>query len=116
MQRFAQGFLRRGEAERSGKTVMGYGAAAKGNTLLNFVGATSADVAMVADRSPHKQGKLLPGTHIPIVAPERLMAARPDYILILPWNIKDEIIRQLAAARDWGARFVTAVPLVQVQA
>lgn len=104
------------EAKRSGKTVMGYGAAAKGNTLLNFVGATNADVALVADRSPHKQGKLLPGTHIPIVSPEQLMAARPDYILILPWNIKDEIIRQLSPARDWGARFVTAVPTVQVRA
>jgi SAM-dependent methyltransferase len=102
------------EAKRDGKRVLAYGAAAKGNTLLNFVGATSADVAMVADRNPNKQGKLLPGTHIPIVSPERLTAEKPDYILILPWNIKSEIIRQLQEARAWGVRFVTAVPLVQV--
>lgn len=102
------------EAKREGKRVLAYGAAAKGNTLLNFVGATGADVAMVADRNPNKQGKLLPGTHIPIVSPERMIAEKPDYILILPWNIKNEIIRQLQDARAWGARFVTAVPLVQV--
>ena len=102
------------DARQQGKRVLAYGAAAKGNTLLNLVGATTADVAMVADRNPHKQGMLLPGTHIPIVAPERMMVERPDFILVLPWNIKSEIIGQLQEARAWGARFVTAVPLVQV--
>ena len=102
------------EAKREGKRVLAYGAAAKGNTLLNFVGATSGDVAMVADRNPHKQDKLLPGTHIPIVSPERMMAEKPDYILVLPWNIKSEIMRQLQEARAWGGRFVTAVPVTQV--
>lgn len=102
------------DARRDGKRVLGYGAAAKGNTLLNFVGATVDDIAMVADRSPHKQGKLLPGTHIPIVSPERMLAEKPDYILILPWNIRAEIVRQLDSARTAGAKFVTAVPTVQV--
>jgi ABC-type Fe3+-hydroxamate transport system substrate-binding protein len=69
---------------------------------------------MVADRSPHKQGKLLPGTHIPIVSPERMLSEKPDYILILPWNIRSEIMRQLEGARSWGAGFVTAVPTIQV--
>ena len=102
------------EARRTGKRVLAYGAAAKGNTLLNFVGATADDIAMVADRSPHKQGKLLPGTHIPIVSPERMLSEKPEYILILPWNIRSEIMRQLEGARSWGARFVTAVPTIQV--
>jgi SAM-dependent methyltransferase len=102
------------DARRDGKRVLAYGAAAKGNTLLNFVGATADDIAMVADRSPHKQGKLLPGTHIPIVSPERMLSERPDYILILPWNIRSEIMRQLEDARSWGAQFVTAVPTIQV--
>jgi hypothetical protein len=69
---------------------------------------------MVADRNPHKQSKLLPGTHIPVVSPEELMRARPDYVLVLPWNLQDEIMRQLAGIRDWGGRFVTAVPVVRV--
>jgi hypothetical protein len=71
---------------------------------------------MVADRNPHKQGKLLPGTHIPVVSPEELMRARPDYVLILPWNLQDEIRRQLQGIADWGGRFVTPVPLVRVDA
>jgi hypothetical protein len=83
-------------AKRESKTVAAYGAAAKGNTLLNFCGATPADIAMVADRNPHKQSKLLPGTHIPVVSPEELMRARPDYVLILPWNLQE---RDPAAAR-----------------
>jgi hypothetical protein len=103
-------------ARREGKTVAAYGAAAKGNTLLNFCGVTRADVSMVADRNPHKQGKLLPGTHIPVVSPEELMRARPDYVLILPWNLQDEIRRQLQGIADWGGRFVTPVPLVRVDA
>jgi SAM-dependent methyltransferase len=101
-------------AKREDKTVAAYGAAAKGNTLLNFCGATREDVSMVADRNPHKQGKLLPGTHIPVVSPEELMRNRPDYVLILPWNLQDEIRRQLQGIAAWGGRFVTPVPLVRV--
>jgi hypothetical protein len=103
------------QAAAEGKRVMAYGAAAKGNTLMNFCGVTSADISMVADRNPHKQGKLLPGTHIPVVSPEELMRQRPDYVLILPWNLKDEIKRQLADIGAWGGRFVTPVPLARVE-
>jgi hypothetical protein len=102
------------EARRQGKRVAAYGAAAKGNTLLNFCGATSRDVSMVADRNPHKQSKLLPGTHIPVVSPEALMEAKPDYVLILPWNLQEEIRRQLAGIAAWGGRFVTPVPLARI--
>jgi SAM-dependent methyltransferase len=101
-------------AKREGKRVAAYGAAAKGNTLLNFCAATHADIALVADLNPHKQGKLLPGTHIPVVSPQALMESRPDYVLILPWNLEHEIRRQLDGVRAWGGRFVTAVPQVAV--
>ncbi len=101
-------------AKRESKRVAAYGAAAKGNTLLNFCGVTPRDIALVADRNPHKQGKLLPGTHIPVVSPEALMAGRPDYVLILPWNLEHEIRRQLDGIRAWGGRFVTAVPQIAV--
>lgn len=101
-------------AQRESKRVAAYGAAAKGNTLLNFCGVTPRDVALVADRNPHKQGKLLPGTHIPVVSPEALMKARPDYVLILPWNLEHEIRGQLDGIRAWGGRFLTAVPEVAV--
>jgi SAM-dependent methyltransferase len=101
-------------AKREGKRVAAYGAAAKGNTLLNFCGVTPGDIALVADRNPHKQSKLLPGTHIPVVSPEVLMRSKPDYVLILPWNFKEEIQQQLSAIKDWGGRFVTPLPMVQV--
>jgi hypothetical protein len=100
-------------AKSQGKLVAAYGAAAKGNTLLNFCGVTSADIPMVADRNPYKQSKLLPGSHIPVVSPDELMRSKPDYVLILPWNLKAEIMRQLGAISAWGGRFVTAVPTVQ---
>jgi SAM-dependent methyltransferase len=103
-----------GRAKREGKTVAAYGAAAKGNTLLNFCNVSSDDIPMVADRNPHKQAKFLPGTHIPVVAPEDLMRARPDYVLILPWNLQGEIRRQLADIAEWGGRFVVPVPVVAV--
>ncbi len=103
-----------GRAKAEGKTVAAYGAAAKGNTLLNYCGVTSADLTMVADRNPHKQNHLLPGSHIPIVTPEAMLAARPDYVLILPWNLKTEIIGQLAGIRAWGGQFVTAIPAVTI--
>jgi hypothetical protein len=101
-------------AKRESKRVAAYGAAAKGNTLLNFCGVTCEDIALVADRNPHKQSKFLPGTHIPVVPPEALVQSRPDYVLILPWNLEHEIRRQLAGIRAWGGRFVTAVPEVAV--
>jgi SAM-dependent methyltransferase len=101
-------------AKQEGKTVAAYGAAAKGNTLLNFCGLTQEDISMVADRSPHKQAKFLPGSHIPVVSPEELLRGRPDYVLILPWNLQDEIRRQLQCIAAWGGKFVTPVPLVRI--
>lgn len=101
-------------AKREGKSVAAYGAAAKGNTLLNFCAVTAADIAQVADRNPHKQSKFLPGSHIPVVSPEALMRARPDYVLILPWNLQEEIRRQLQGIEEWGGRFVTPVPTVRI--
>jgi SAM-dependent methyltransferase len=101
-------------ARQEGKRVAAYGAAAKGNTLLNFCAFTPADIAIVADRNPHKQGKFLPGTHIPVVPPEELMRLKPAYVLILPWNLRDEITRQLADIAAWGGRFVTPVPVARV--
>jgi SAM-dependent methyltransferase len=106
------GFLARAKAES--RHVAAYGAAAKGNTLLNYCGASPADIEFVADLNPHKQGKLLPGTHIPVVSPEELLRRRPDYVLILPWNLESEIRRQLAAVTAWGGRFVTPIPLIRV--
>jgi SAM-dependent methyltransferase len=101
-------------AKREGKRVAAYGAAAKGNTLLNFCGISLGDIEFVADRNPHKQGKFLPGTHIPVVAPEELMRAKPDYVLILPWNLRDEIRQQLDGIKAWGGRFVTPVPVARI--
>ena len=102
------------EAKRTGRTVVGYGAAAKGNTLLNYCGIRTDFLDYVVDRSPHKQGLFLPGTHIPIEAPERVAETRPDYVLILPWNLAEEITQQMAHVREWGCRFVTPVPRVRV--
>ena len=104
------------EARDQGKRVAAYGAPGKGNTLLNFCGIRTDLVEFTVDRNPYKHGKFLPGTHIPIYAPERLEAVRPDYILILPWNFKHEIITQLASARAWGAKFVVPIPEAQVLA
>jgi SAM-dependent methyltransferase len=101
-------------AKREGKRVAAYGAAAKGNTLLNFCGVTPQDISFVADRNPHKQKKLLPGSHIPVVSPEELLQAKPDYVLILPWNLQEEIRSQLHGIKAWGGRFVTPVPSVRV--
>ncbi|RYD15546.1 MAG: class I SAM-dependent methyltransferase [Lysobacteraceae bacterium] len=98
------------QARREGRTVCGYGAAAKGNTLLNYAGVRPDLLAFVAEASPHKQGRHLPGSRIPVVAEAHLRSRRPDYVLILPWNLQDEISAQLAYIRDWGGRFVVAVP------
>ncbi len=97
-------------ARRAGKQVAGYGAPGKGNTLLNYCGIRTDFLSYTVDRNPYKHGKFLPGTHIPIYAPQRLAETRPDYILILPWNLKDEIVQQLAYAREWGAKFVVPIP------
>jgi hypothetical protein len=102
------------EAKRDGKRVVGYGAPGKGNTLLNYCGIRADFLDFTVDRSPHKQGKFLPGTHIPIFSPEKLWEARPDYVLILPWNLKTEIMSQLAGIREWGGRFVVPIPEVTV--
>jgi hypothetical protein len=101
-------------ARVAGKTVVGYGAPGKGNTLLNYCGIRTDLVDYTVDRSPHKQGRFLPGTHIPIYGPERIFETRPDYVLILPWNLKDEIMTQMAGIRDWGGRFVVPIPEVAV--
>ena len=98
------------QARRAGKTVAAYGAAAKGNTLLNVCGIGRESIAYVVDRSPHKQGKLLPGSRIPIHPTERLAATKPDYVLILPWNFRDEIVHDMADIAEWGGRFVIPIP------
>jgi SAM-dependent methyltransferase len=101
-------------AKRAGKTVVGYGAPGKGNTLLNYCGIRSDFLDYTVDRNPYKHGKFLPGTHIPVLPPERIAATKPDYLLILPWNLKDEIMAQMSAIRDWGGRFVVPIPEVTV--
>lgn len=101
-------------AKAEGKSVAAYGAAAKGNTFLNYCGVTSADIAWAFDANPHKQGRFLPGSHVPILAPAQVAAVKPDYLVILPWNLKDEITAQLGYIRDWGGRFVVASPRVEV--
>jgi hypothetical protein len=102
------------DAREQGETVAAYGAAAKGNTLLNYCGIRSDLVDFVVDVNPLKQGRYLPGTRIPIRHPDEIAKARPDYLLILPWNLREEVIQQNAFARTWGCRFVTPIPEVQV--
>jgi SAM-dependent methyltransferase len=99
---------------RKGKRVAGYGAPGKGNTLLNYCGIRTDFLEYTVDRNPYKHGKFLPGTHIPIHAPERIAETRPDYVLILPWNLKDEIMEQLSYIRGWGGQFVVPIPDVKV--
>jgi hypothetical protein len=102
------------QARDGGRKVLAYGAPAKGNTLLNYCRVTPELVPFTVDRSPVKQGRVLPGTHLPIEAPERLVDVRPDYVLVLPWNIVDEITAQMAVVRDWGGRFVVPIPRLRV--
>ena len=101
-------------AKEEGKRIAGYGAPAKGNTLLNYCGIRSDFIDFTVDRSPHKQGSFLPGTHIPVLHPDRIREARPDYLLILPWNLKEEVMAQMAYIREWGGRFVVPIPEVTV--
>ncbi|MFZ5718534.1 MAG: methyltransferase domain-containing protein [Pseudomonadota bacterium] len=102
------------EARDDGKAIAAYGAAAKGNTFLNYCGVTSADIVCAFDANPAKQDRYLPGSHVPIFAPAKVADIRPDYVLILPWNLKDEITRQLAYIAEWGGRFVIASPETRV--
>lgn len=101
-------------AKRAGQRIVGYGAPAKGNTLLNYCGIRTDFLDYTVDISPHKQGMYLPGTRIPIFSPDKISETRPDYVLILPWNLKDEIMKQLAHARAWGGRFVVPIPEIKV--
>jgi len=100
--------------KRQGKTIVGYGAPAKGNTLLNYCGIRNDFIDYTVDLSPHKQGLFLPGTHLPIYSPDRITETKPDYVLILPWNLKDEVMTQMAHIREWGGKFVVPIPELQV--
>jgi SAM-dependent methyltransferase len=102
------------ELRNRGKTIVGYGAPGKGNTLLNYCGIRTDLLDYTVDRNPYKQGKYTPGTHIPILSPERIRATRPDYVFILPWNLKDEISTQMSFVRDWGGRFIVPIPEPQI--
>ena len=106
------GFLLTAASE--GRSVAGYGAPGKGNTLLNHCGIRSDLLSYTVDRSPFKQGKFLPGTHIPIYAPDRLAETQPDYILVLPWNLRDEISRQLGYVGSWGGKLVFPIPELEI--
>ena len=102
------------QAKREGKSIAGYGAPGKGNTLLNYCGIRTDFLEYTVDRNPYKHGKFLPGTHIPIYAPEKIFETKPDYVFILPWNFKDEIMSQMAGIRKWGGKFVVPIPEVKV--
>ena len=102
------------QAKRNGKKIAGYGAPGKGNTLLNYCAIRTDFLDYTVDRNPYKHGRFLPGTHVPIFPPERIRETRPDYLLILPWNLKDEIIKQNAFIREWGGKFVVPIPEVQI--
>jgi 2-polyprenyl-3-methyl-5-hydroxy-6-metoxy-1,4-benzoquinol methylase len=102
------------QSKNAGKTLVGYGAPAKGNTLLNYCGIRTDYLEYTVDRSPHKQGLFLPGTHIPIYHPDKIKETQPDYVVILPWNLKDEIMHQMAYVGDWNGKFVTLIPEVRI--
>jgi SAM-dependent methyltransferase len=101
-------------AAKEGKTVAGYGAPGKSATLLHYCGIGKDLIQYTVDRSPHKQGRFLPGTHIPIFHPDRIRETKPDYVIVLPWNLKDEIVQQLQYIREWGGRFVVPIPKVEI--
>jgi hypothetical protein len=102
------------EAKQAGKSIVGYGAPGKGNTLLNYCGIRTDFLDYTVDRNPYKQGKFTPGTHIPICPVEKIRETKPDYLLILPWNLKEEVAAQAAYIREWGGKFVVPIPEVQV--
>ena len=100
--------------KNSGKKIVCYGAAAKGNTLLNYCMIDADFIEYTVDKNPHKQGMLLPGSHIPIKKPEEIKKTKPDYVVIIPWNLKDEIMQQIRYIRDWGGKFVILIPEVEI--
>ncbi len=102
------------QAQKAGKTVAAYGAPAKGNTLLNYCKVTSSLLPFTVDLSPHKQGHFLPGSHVPIYSPEKIKEIQPDYLLILPWNLKSEIMEQMGTIRSWGGQFVVPIPELEI--
>jgi hypothetical protein len=102
------------DARRAGKKVAAYGAPAKGNTLLNYCGIGRELLDYTVDRSPHKQGLYLPGTHIPILSPDAIPESKPDYLFILPWNLRTEIVEQMAGIRSWGGKFVVPIPALEI--
>ncbi|MEM6632787.1 MAG: class I SAM-dependent methyltransferase [Bacteroidota bacterium] len=101
-------------AKREGKKIVGYGAPGKGNTLLNYCSIRQDFLDYTVDKNPHKQGKFLPGTHIPVFSPEKIAETQPDYVMILPWNLKEEIMEQMAHIRDWGGKFVVPIPEINI--
>ena len=101
-------------AKENGKSIAAYGAPAKGNTLLNYCGVRTDFIDYAVDCNPHKQGMYLPGTHIPIYEPDHIFKTKPDYLLILPWNLRDEIVQQMSGIRQWGGQFVVPIPEVTV--
>jgi hypothetical protein len=103
-------------AKQKGKTIAGYGAPGKGNTLLNYCGIRTDFLEYTVDRNPYKQGKYTPGTHIPIYSPDKIRETKPDYLLILPWNVKDEVMEQVSYIREWGGQFVVPIPEVKIYA
>ena len=102
------------DAAEAGKTVVGYGAPGKGNTMLNYCGIRPDLLSYTVDRNPYKHGRFTPGTRIPVHPPERIAEDQPDYVLILPWNLRDEIVAQLSPVREWGGRLVVAIPELEV--
>jgi hypothetical protein len=102
------------KAKREGKTIAGYGAPGKGNTLLNYCGIREDFIDYTVDRNPFKHGKYLPGTRIPIFTPEKIAETKPDYVLLLPWNLRAELVEQLSYVREWGAKFIVPIPEVEV--
>ena len=102
------------EARRAGRKVVGYGAPGKGNTLLNYCGIRPDLLEYTVDRNPYKHGRFTPGMRIPVLAPERIAADRPDYVLVLPWNLRDELVEQLSYVREWGGKLVFPIPELEV--
>jgi ABC-type Fe3+-hydroxamate transport system substrate-binding protein len=97
-------------AKQQGKSIAGYGAPGKGNTLLNYCGVGTDFIDYTVDRNPFKQGQFTPGTHIPIYSPERIRETQPDYVLVLPWNLRNEIMQQMAFIQEWGGKFIIPIP------
>jgi len=100
--------------KRSGKSIVGYGAPGKGNTLLNYCGIRTDFLDYTVDRNPYKQGKYLPGTHVPIYSPDKIFETKPDFLFVLPWNLKDEIMAEMSHVRDWGGKFIVPIPKVSI--